>query len=86
MTVAVIACWGGRDWRWWSLSIVEQRYLAVLAVQAGEPVVEMAVRPGVSRQFVHSWLARCDEVGLAGLEDRSHRPRGYAHQASAEVT
>ncbi|MEV4690430.1 helix-turn-helix domain-containing protein [Micromonospora echinospora] len=65
---------------------MEQRYLAALAVQAGEPVVEVAARTGVARQFVHSWLARCDEVVLAGLEDRSHRPRGYAHQASAEVT
>jgi hypothetical protein len=31
------------------LSIVEQRYRAVLAVQAGEPVVEVAARTGVSR-------------------------------------
>ena len=67
------------------LSIVEQRYRAVLAVQAGEPVVEVAARTGVSRQTIHSWLARYDEVGLAGLEDRSHRPRGCAHQAPAEV-
>ncbi|KAB1159199.1 IS481 family transposase [Micromonospora sp. AMSO12t] len=67
------------------LSIVEQRYRAVLAVQAGDPVVEVAARIGVSRQTVHSWLARYAEVGLAGLEDRSRRPQGCAHQASAEV-
>jgi transposase InsO family protein len=67
------------------LSIVEQRYRAVLAVQAGEPVVEVAARTGVSRQTVHSWLARYAEVGLAGLEDRSRRPLGCAHQASPEV-
>lgn len=67
------------------LSIVEQRYRAVLAVQAGEPVVEVAARTGVSRQTIHSWLARYDEVGLAGLEDRSRRPQGCAHRASPEV-
>ncbi|MFG2063852.1 IS481 family transposase [Micromonospora sp. NPDC048871] len=67
------------------MSIVEQRYRAVLAVQAGEPVVEVAARTGVSRQTIHSWLARYAEVGLAGLEDGSRRPRGCAHQASAEV-
>ncbi|WP_262285552.1 IS481 family transposase [Micromonospora sp. MA102] len=67
------------------MSIVEQRYRAVLAVQAGEPVVEVAARIGVSRQTIHSWLARYAEVGLAGLEDRSRRPQGCAHQAPAEV-
>ncbi|WP_408631933.1 IS481 family transposase [Micromonospora palythoicola] len=67
------------------MSVVEQRYRAVLAVQAGEPVVEVAARTGVSRQTVHSWLARYAEVGLVGLEDRSRRPHGCAHQASAEV-
>jgi transposase InsO family protein len=67
------------------LSIVEQRYRAVLAVRDGDPVVEVAARVGVSRQTVHAWLARYDEVGLAGLEDRSRRPNGCAHQASPEV-
>ncbi|MER5336847.1 IS481 family transposase [Micromonospora sp. NPDC002717] len=67
------------------LSIVEQRYRAVLAVQAGEPVVEVAARTGVSRQTIHSWLARYAEAGLVGLENRSRRPQGCAHQASPEV-
>ncbi|WP_433393956.1 IS481 family transposase [Micromonospora sp. KLBMP9576] len=67
------------------MSIVEQRYRAVLAVQAGDPVVEVAARMGVSRQTVHSWLARYAEAGLAGLEDRSRRPQRCAHQASPEV-
>ncbi|MFI6333264.1 IS481 family transposase, partial [Micromonospora chersina] len=56
-----------------------------IALQAGEPVVEVAARTGVSRQTIHSWLARYAEVGLAGLEDRSRRPQGCAHQAPAEV-
>jgi transposase InsO family protein len=67
------------------MSIVEQRYQAVLAVLAGDPVVEVAEKIGVSRQSVHTWLRRYAEEGLAGLQDRSRRPESCAHQASPEV-
>jgi transposase-like protein len=57
------------------ISVVEQRYQAVLAVLAdGRPVSEVAGQWSVSRQTVHSWLARCEMAGLSGLADRSHRP------------
>jgi transposase len=59
------------------LSVAEQRYQAVLAVIGeGGTVTEVAGRWGVSRQSVHTWLARYEEVGLEGLADRSHRPEG----------
>jgi transposase InsO family protein len=67
------------------MSVVEQRYQAVLAVLAGDPVVDVAAKIGVSRQSVHTWLRRYADEGLAGLQDRSRRPDGCAHQASAEV-
>jgi transposase InsO family protein len=67
------------------MSIVEQRYQAVLAVLAGDPVTEVAAKVGVSRQSLHAWLRRYADEGLAGLQDRSRRPDGCAHQASAEV-
>jgi transposase len=67
------------------MSLVEQRYRAVLAVRAGDRVSEVAARIGVSRQTLHAWLARYDENGLAGLENRSHRPDSCPHQASPEV-
>jgi len=67
------------------MSIVEQRYQAVLAVLAGDPVMEVAAKVGVSRQSVHTWLRRYADEGLAGLQDRSRRPDGCAHQASPEV-
>ena len=67
------------------LSVVEQRYRAVLAVQAGEPAVVVAAQLGVSRQTVQNWLCRYREAGLAGLADRSRRPRGCPGQTSAEV-
>jgi transposase len=41
------------------LSVMEQRYQAVLAVvQDGWKVTEVARRVGVSRQTVHAWIAR----------------------------
>jgi transposase len=67
------------------MSIVEQRYQAVLAVLAGDPVVEVAAKVGVSRQRVHAWLRRYAEEGLPGLQDRSHRPDACSHQASPEI-
>jgi transposase len=53
------------------LSVVEQRYRAVLAVQAGEPAIVVAAHLGVSRQTVQNWLRRYREQGLVGLADRS---------------
>lgn len=67
------------------LSVVEQRYQAVLAVLAGASVSETAVRIGVSRQSLHSWLRRYRESGLSGLVDRSRRPKSSPSQLSAEV-
>ncbi|WP_409000632.1 IS481 family transposase [Streptomyces europaeiscabiei] len=67
------------------LSVVEQRYRAVLAVLAGATVTEVAAQLGVSRQTVSGWKSRYEASGLAGLVDRSRRPASCPHQASAEV-
>jgi transposase InsO family protein len=68
------------------LSVMEQRYQAVLAVvQDGWTVVEVARRLGVSRQAVHTWIARYEQGGLACLAERSHRPRSCPHQIPAET-
>ena len=67
------------------LSVVEQRYRVVLEVQAGAGVGELALRVGVSRQTVHEWLRRYRSEGLAGLADRSRRPRSCPHQVAAEI-
>jgi transposase len=50
------------------MSIVEQRYQAVLAVLAGDPVTEVAVKVRVSRQSLHTRLRRYAEEGLTGLQ------------------
>jgi len=66
--------------------VVEQRYQAVLAVLAdGLSVKVAAEKARVSRQTLHSWLARYEAEGLDGLVDRSHRPAWCPHQMSAEV-
>lgn len=50
------------------LSVMEQKYQAVLAViRDGVPVVEVARRFGVSRQSVHSWLSRYEVEGMPGF-------------------
>ena len=67
------------------LSVVEQRYRAVLAVERGEPKMVVATQFGVSRQTLHTWLTRYARDGLGGLIDRTHRPDSCSHQASAEV-
>ncbi|MFD7767621.1 IS481 family transposase [Streptomyces sp. NPDC059787] len=67
------------------LSVVEQRYRAVLAVLAGATVTEVAASLGVSRQTVSGWKSRYGASGLVGLADRSRRPASCPHQASAEV-
>ncbi|MFD4529840.1 IS481 family transposase [Streptomyces sp. NPDC058470] len=67
------------------MSVVEQRYRAVLAVLAGATVTEIAAQLGVSRQTVSGWKSRYEASGLSGLADRSRRPASCPHQASAEV-
>jgi transposase len=68
------------------LSVMEQRYQAVLAViQDGWKVTEVAERLGVARQSVHNWIARYEAGGLAALADKSHRPATCAHQILPEL-
>jgi transposase InsO family protein len=67
------------------LSVVEQRYHAVMEVVSGAPVTEVARRYGVSRQAVHLWLGKYHREGLAGLADHSHRPHSQPRQLPGEV-
>src|SRR3954470_8259848 len=67
------------------LTMTEQRYRAVLEVEAGVPVTEVAERFGVSRQAVHRWIGWYRDEGLDGLADQSHRPHAHPAQTSPEV-
>ena len=68
-----------------ALSVVEQRLDAVRAVLAGAEVTEVAAQVGVSRQSVHAWMSRYLSEGVAGLADRSSRPRSCPHQSPEPV-
>jgi transposase InsO family protein len=68
------------------LSVVEQRYQAVLAVlEDGLSVTDAAAKVGVSRQTLHAWLNRYAEGGLEQLADRSHRPWSCPHRMDPVV-
>src|ERR1700683_2724481 len=67
------------------VSVLEQRYQAVLQVLDGIPVTEVAERFGVARQTVHRWVARYRDSGIVGLADRSHAPKSHPWRISAEV-
>jgi transposase InsO family protein len=67
------------------LSVMEQRYHAVMEVVSGAPVTEVARRYGVSRQAVYGWLGRYEGEGLAGLADHSHRPRFQPRQLDGQI-
>jgi len=68
------------------MSVAEQRYKAVLAVVAdGRSITEVAASWGISRQTLHTWLARYELEGLEGLADRSHRPGRSPAQMAPEL-
>src|SRR6202012_4165525 len=68
------------------LSVAEQRYQAVLAVISdGLSISQVAEKVGVSRQTLHTWLARYEAQGLEGLVGRSHRPVSCPHQMPGAV-
>ncbi|NJP96403.1 IS481 family transposase [Nonomuraea sp. FMUSA5-5] len=67
------------------MSVVEQRYHAVIEVLSGAKVTDVAGRYGVSRQSVHAWVRRYQDGGLAGLADRSHAPKAHPMQTSAAI-
>ncbi len=67
------------------LGVVEQRYQAVLEVLSGVAVTDVARRYGVARQTVHAWLRRYARSGLAGLVDRSSKPKSCPHQMPAGI-
>jgi transposase len=66
------------------LGVAEQRYQAAV-ISGGLSVSLVAENVGVSRQTLHTWLARYEASGLGGLVDRSHRPGSCSHQMPAAV-
>lgn len=68
------------------LSMVEQRYKAVLEVlETDAKVGDIAVRYGVDRRTLQRWVARYVADGLGALANRSSKPDRCSHQMSAEI-
>lgn len=65
--------------------VTEHRYRAVLQVLDGVPKSQVAQEFGTSRQSVHSWVARYQLGGLAGLADCSRRPHTSPNALAPEV-
>ncbi|MGJ1780247.1 leucine zipper domain-containing protein, partial [Clavibacter sepedonicus] len=53
-------------------------------VEDRRPVSHVARELGVSRQCAHRWVARFRQEGVAGLADRSSRPRSMPARTSPE--
>jgi len=51
----------------------------------GWTVAAAAESMNISRQCAHKWWGRYQALGLAGLKDRSSRPRSCPHQTPARV-
>lgn len=51
----------------------------------GRAVAHVAKELGVSRQCAHRWVTRFQEEGIAGLDDRSSRPRSSPRKTPPEV-
>jgi transposase len=67
------------------LKVVEQRYRAVIDVLDGLSVTDVALRNGVTRQTVHTWLRRYADGGLGALADKSSKPDSCPHQMAPVV-
>ena len=61
------------------------RVIVLSVVQQRLCVSEVAVRFGVSRQWVHVLLARYRDGGLDAVEPRSHRPHTNPQQTTPEL-
>src|SRR4051794_34366326 len=54
-------------------------------IEDGWTVAAAAESMNISRQTAHKWWRRYRDDGVAGLEDRSSRPRSCPHQTPARV-
>jgi transposase InsO family protein len=63
----------------------EGRLRLCLRIADGWTIAAAAESMNISRQCAHKWWRRYQDEGVAGLEDRSSRPRSCPHQTPAKV-
>lgn len=70
--------WDVRDVR-------EQRIEFVIRVRGGESISALCREYGISRPTGYLWLDRFEQQGIAGVEDRSHRPHVSPKRTHSEI-
>ena len=63
-----------------------RRRLASLVLDSGWSVSGAAREMGVSRQTAHEWVERAKQMGLAGMDVRSRRPKHIARLTPDDIT
>ena len=61
------------------------RLTLVMRIASGRPVAHVAAEMGISRPTAYKWWHRWQASGLAGLSDRSSRPRRCPHRTHPEL-
>jgi transposase InsO family protein len=61
------------------------RLTMVMRIESGRPVAHVAAEMGISRPTAYKWWRRWQTEGLAGLADRSSRPRSCPHQTPSAL-
>ena len=71
---------------WQETSPVEQRERFIHDHRVGlYTMAELSERYGISRKTGYKWLARFDDAGRAGLQDRSRAPHHCPHRIAPDV-
>src|SRR5882672_4894137 len=71
---------------WLETSLMEQRERFIRDHRLDlYPMLELCVRYGISRKTGYKWLARFEDAGRRGLQDRSRAPLQCPHRIAEDV-
>ena len=71
---------------WRTQTIMDERARFVFEAERSDlPFAELCRRYGISRPTGYKWVDRLRGEGVAGLEDRSHRPRSCPHATPPQI-
>jgi putative transposase len=72
---------------WSETSAMDQKRLFIKDYIRGSfGMAELCRRYGIGRPTGYKWVARFEDSGLSGLEERSRRPKGCSHETAIEIT
>src|SRR5262245_40131288 len=50
-----------------------------------QSITELCFHYGISRKTAYKWIARYEQDGFCGLEDRSRKPHSCPHQTDSDL-